>query len=116
MKINDFRTKQFLARIKYDKLPPPQQEYHIYIRGHVKGERPHRIDFAWPNPIKLAIEVEGGIYTFGRHTRGSGYEKDMKKYNWISRNGWVLLRYTWQNIDYNEIKEVYDELSTKRNM
>lgn len=106
MKENDAKNKRFLLCIKAMRIPDPQQEYHIYINGHIKGERPHRIDFAWDN-VKLAVEIEGAVWKMGRHTRGYGYIKDMKKYNWISKNGWTLLRYTWQNIDYDEIKETY---------
>jgi len=37
---------------------------------------------------KIAIEVEGGVYTNGRHTRGSGFLKDIKKYNTATCEGW----------------------------
>jgi very-short-patch-repair endonuclease len=113
---NKIQTLQFLARIKYDKLPNPEQEYHVYIRGKVKGEQPRRIDFAWPD-ILLAIEMEGGDIWRGksRHTNGQGYINDMKKYNWLSKNGWTLLRYTWSGIDYDEINEVYNQLIAVKN-
>jgi very-short-patch-repair endonuclease len=109
---NNVQTLQFLARIKYDKLPNPEQEYHVYIRGKVNDEQPRRIDFAWPG-IRFAVEIEGGDIWHGksRHTNGQGYINDMKKYNWLSKNGWTLLRYTWKGIDYAEIKEVYNQLS-----
>ena len=40
----------------------------------------------------IAIEIEGGIYSNGRHTRGSGFEKDMEKYNTATSQGWRLIR------------------------
>lgn len=43
---------------------------------------------------KIAIEVEGGIYTNGRHTRGSGFLKDIEKYNTATCGGWRLIRTT----------------------
>lgn len=43
---------------------------------------------------KIAIEVEGGIYTNGRHTRGSGFLKDIEKYNTATCEGWRLIRTT----------------------
>lgn len=46
----------------------------------------------------LAIEIEGGIYSFGRHTRGSGFSKDMEKYNSLALHGISLLRYTPKQI------------------
>jgi len=52
-----------------------------------------RVDFAWPDKM-LAVEIEGGIWTGGRHTRGAGFENDCLKYNALSLAGWRLLRFT----------------------
>jgi len=72
--------------------------------------RKFRFDFA-NLENKIAIEIEGGIYTNGRHTRGSGFLKDMEKYNLAVLNGWKLLRYTPQQIYtskcLHEIKQLY---------
>ena len=43
---------------------------------------------------RILIEVEGGIFSNGRHTRGTGYTKDCEKYNWAASNNWLLLRFT----------------------
>lgn len=53
--------------------------------------RKWRFDFVFP-PHKLALEVEGGAWTNGRHTRGSGFIKDMEKYNRAAVMGWRILR------------------------
>lgn len=60
-------------------------------RFHPK--RMWRFDVAIPE-IKLAIEVEGGVWIHGRHTRGSGFINDMEKYNSATSLGWRLLRCT----------------------
>lgn len=52
-----------------------------------------RFDFAWPER-KVALEVEGGAWTGGRHTRGKGFLADIEKYNRAACLGWVLLRCT----------------------
>lgn len=55
-----------------------------------------RFDFAyWP--AKVAIEIEGGVYSRGRHTRGSGFVADCEKYNAAAELGWTVLRFpgTW---------------------
>jgi hypothetical protein len=96
----------FLSAIKDLGIEKPQEEYRIYIKGKEKGEHPSRIDFAWED-IKMAVEIEGGVWSGGRHVRGKGYLHDMLKYNWLSLNGWTLLRYTWQTINYKEIAEFY---------
>lgn len=53
--------------------------------------RKWRFDFAWPEH-RVALEVEGGVWTGGRHTRGSGFVKDVEKYNAAGRLGWIVLR------------------------
>lgn len=54
-------------------------------------ERKWRFDFA-DKENKIAVEVEGGVYARGRHTRGSGFVKDCKKYNEAELLGWTVLR------------------------
>lgn len=55
--------------------------------------RKFRADFAWPEK-RLLVEVEGGTWTNGRHSRGSGFEIDCEKYNLAARLGFCVLRYT----------------------
>ena len=55
--------------------------------------RKWRFDYAIP-AAQVAIEVEGGAYTQGRHTRGRGFEADMEKYNTAEAMGWHVLRFT----------------------
>jgi len=50
----------------------------------------------------VAVEIEGGIWTRGRHTRGDGYLKDMEKYNAATVMGWRLIRVTPQQVDSGE--------------
>ncbi len=40
------------------------------------------------------MEVEGGAWTRGRHTRGKGFIGDMDKYNQAALLGYKLLRVT----------------------
>ena len=63
-----------------------------------------RIDFAWPDH-KLAVEVEGGVYSGGRHTRGAGFEADCVKYNTLAQEGWTLYRYTPRMVRTGEALE-----------
>jgi very-short-patch-repair endonuclease len=67
-------------------VPMPEREYKFH------PIRKWRVDFAWPG-LKLAVEIEGGIWTRGRHTRGVGVLGDMEKYNALASMGWRLLRF-----------------------
>lgn len=67
--------------------PEPAPEYRFC------QDRKWRFDFAFP-AHKVAIELEGGAYTQGRHTRGNGYEGDCEKYNRATSEGWRVLRFT----------------------
>lgn len=60
-------------------------------------ERGWRFDFAWPER-RIALEVEGGIYSGGRHTRGSGFAEDCAKYNRAALMGWKVLRATTDHV------------------
>ena len=55
--------------------------------------RKWRFDYAIPEH-KIALEVEGGVWTGGRHTSSVGFLKDMEKYNTATLMGWRVLRTT----------------------
>jgi very-short-patch-repair endonuclease len=87
-------------------LPVPQSEFAFH------PVRKWRVDFAYPDK-KIAIEVEGGIYTKGRHVRGQGYEKDCEKYNELAICGWRLIRATptliKKGIFINQLERAYKD-------
>ena len=56
-------------------------------------ERRWRFDYAIPQ-YKIALEVEGGVWTQGRHTRPQGFLGDMEKYNNAALLGWRVFRTT----------------------
>jgi len=56
-------------------------------------KRRFRIDFAWPD-LKLAVEVQGGLWTRGRHSRPMGIVKDYEKFNLLTLHGWRVLLLT----------------------
>ena len=55
--------------------------------------RKWRFDYAIPEH-KIALEVEGGVWTGGRHTSSTGFLKDMEKYNTATSMGWRVFRTT----------------------
>lgn len=67
-------------------LPEPVPEYAFHPK------RKWRFDFAFPLH-RVAVEIDGGIWSQGRHTRGSGYLRDLVKFNTAALLGWRVLKY-----------------------
>ena len=55
--------------------------------------RKWRFDYAIPE-LKVAIEIDGGVWDYGRHNRPQGYINDMEKLNNAISLGWYVLRFT----------------------
>lgn len=72
---------QFLALWRKLDGPPLETEYVFY-----PGRR-WRFDFACV-PAKVAIELNGGVWSRGRHVRGGGYLRDREKANAAQSLGW----------------------------
>jgi very-short-patch-repair endonuclease len=53
--------------------------------------RKWRADFALPTKAVL-IEIEGGVHSGGRHTRGTGFSNDAEKYLEATLAGWRIIR------------------------
>lgn len=79
------RRKKFCGLLQERGLPCPEPEHQFH------DTRKWRIDYAWPDE-GVALEVEGGAWTRGRHTRGQGFINDCEKYNEVALHGFVLIR------------------------
>lgn len=47
---------------------------------------------------KILVEIEGGIWSGGRHTRGKGYLGDMEKYNAATMMGFQVIRFSTDQV------------------
>lgn len=68
----------------------------IPFEREVMFYNPHRtwrFDFVITG-TKFALEIEGAIWSNGRHTRGSGWEKDAEKYNTAAACDWKVFRFS----------------------
>lgn len=86
----------FALLCRAEGLPEPVAEYRFH------PERRWRFDYAWPDR-KIAVEQEGAVWAQGRHTRGSGFVKDIEKYNAAAALGWCVLRGTPQQVASGEL-------------
>ena len=59
--------------------------------------RKWRFDYAIPEH-KIALEVEGGVWTGGRHTSPKGFLGDIEKYNTATLMGWRVFRTTPEDL------------------
>jgi very-short-patch-repair endonuclease len=68
-------------------LPIPEREFVFH------QTRKWRFDFAFV-AFHVAVEVDGGQWTGGRHVRGRGVENDAEKMAAAAELGWNVLRFT----------------------
>lgn len=54
--------------------------------------RKWRLDFAFVEQ-KLGVEIQGGAFSSGGHSRGAGQAKDHQKINEAQKLGWMILQY-----------------------
>lgn len=94
--------KLFTETLRAFDIETPEAEYKFH------DKRKWRFDYCFPRH-KVAIEIEGGVWTRGRHTRGSGFVKDMEKYNEATRLGWRILRFTPSDLGKNATYELIKE-------
>ena len=66
-------------------IPAPQAEY-VFA-----PPRRWRFDFAWPE-MGFAVEIDGGLFVAGRHSRGAGIIADAEKYEAALMRGWRVYR------------------------
>lgn len=63
-----------------------------------------RLDFAWTNE-KIAVEIQGGTWSKGRHVRGSGMKGDCEKYSEAAILGWRIIFATTEHVKSGEAVE-----------
>jgi len=83
---------QFLFQCRAVGLDLPARE----VKFH--PDRKWRIDFSWVHPKNsvrlIGLEIDGGVFSGGRHTRGTGFTADCEKLNEANLLGWTIFRAT----------------------
>lgn len=88
----------------YDYL---KSKYEVETEYKFHNTRKWRFDYAIPK-YKLAIEIEGGTWNYGRHNRASGILKDYEKYNAATMLGWRLLKFIPSQLTKKETYDLID--------
>lgn len=79
-----YNPQVVLAWFRECGLPEPVPEFRFHT------ERKWRFDWAWVEQ-GVALEVQGSIFTQGRHTRGAALLKEWEKLNEAAAAGWRVL-------------------------
>ena len=81
----------------WDELFP---DIDLYAEYRFIPPRRFRFDFACPDS-KVAIECQGGIWTQGRHSRGSGLMSEYEKLSLAASQGWLVFLLSREMINEN---------------
>jgi very-short-patch-repair endonuclease len=74
--------------------------------------RKWRLDFAHV-PSKVGIEIQGGVWNFGRHGRGYGIVQDMEKSNEAIFCGWSIIKLAGTQINSENIEKIKTLIQSK---
>lgn len=107
--------KQSSSKMNYEILKGLGVDEEPVAEHQFLQTRRWRFDYAWPN-VRLAVELEGGIWLYGRHNHPGSMVKDMEKYNAAAESRWYLLRYEPRRIDYEQIARVFRLLKFGENI
>lgn len=99
--------EEFLRQVRAESLLEPEREY-VFARP-----RKYRFDFAWPDQL-IAVEIQGGVFSKGRHVRGKGYEDDCEKFNLAMLMGWHVFQFTGRHIRLQLAVEVVKRALAQR--
>jgi len=75
-------------------------------------KRRWRFDYCIESKM-IAIEIEGGVWIKGRHTRPQGFINDMEKYNTATAMGYSVIRI--QTLDYSSAVKYIEQILSNDN-
>ena len=81
-----------------------------YVREYqaIPGRR-FRFDFAWRKE-RLLVEINGGTYSKGAHSTGTGINRDYEKSNLAVLNGWRVLSFDTKMVKSGAALEVVEQI------
>lgn len=83
----------------------------LYPEFRFHPTRRWRFDFAH-ELSRVAIELNGGVWSHGRHTRGKGYLADREKINAATALGWRVFELGTGQINVASIQQIIDAIDS----
>lgn len=62
---------------------------------------------------RVIVELEGGVWTGGRHNRGKGYIEDCRKYNSAAALGWTVFRIATGMVSVDDVQPIIDTVNNR---
>jgi hypothetical protein len=78
---------------------PYEREFRFHPERKWRADFMVGPNFAWPVRGRYLIEIEGGAFVAGRHTRGPAFEKDCEKYASAAILGYRVIRCTPRQVE-----------------
>lgn len=112
-----------IQAIKIHNMIEGNERYQVPIPRNRDGkeyrvvpDRGWRFDYAYPD-LRIGIEVHGGIWIRGGHTRGSGFIKDREKFNRAAIAGWLVLEFpiiTTDTLPHDCVEQIARAIELRR--
>lgn len=107
----DLRALAFFELLRKAGLPKPEREVTF---AKVPLNRNWRWDFCWADHW-LALEVQGAIFTQGRHTRGAALLREMEKLNAGAMLGYRVMFTTPKQLASPElVAQIYGAINGRK--
>lgn len=87
----------------YPHSPQPIREYMFHT------DQNWRFDFVWLNHM-IALEIQGGSFTRGRHSRGAGQMTDYEKVNAANVMGWRVFYANTSMLSHKKLPILADQI------
>ena len=80
------------------------EEYFFEYR-FARPDRLWRSDVAWPR-VRVALEIQGGNWTHGRHCRPSAMQSEYDKQNGYASRSWLCFYSDWAQMKKPELADM----------
>ena len=85
-----------------------------YVReAQIIPNRKFRYDFYFPEH-RLCVEVQGGVWSNGAHSRPTGIKRDYEKSNLCTQYGFKLLQFDVKAVKSGEALDVTEQLINQK--